>query len=239
MRVIPYHESSSNPSHVRVTSQVRVKSNCFLLSCLYFFFPAVIVVIVGALLFILDYSLTFWYSCAVIISCLIISFASYTKIFYSLCHRRIQTQDRVQQQPRAPNALNIARYKKAVYSALWVQLALVVCYVPYIVVAILIASSETYPSQLIVSSQIVLVFVYFNSSLNPFLYCWKISEVRQAVIETIRFFFLQLKYCPTSFVATLVLGFISLCYLKRIILIDKMNVDVFVTFKSYGSEWVK
>ena len=53
------------------------------------------------------------------------------------------------------------------------------------------------------------------------------------------FFFLQLKYCPTSFVTTLVLGFISLCYLKRIILIDKMNVDVFVAFKSYGSEWVK
>ena len=53
------------------------------------------------------------------------------------------------------------------------------------------------------------------------------------------FFFLQLKYCPTSFVTTLVLGFISLCYLKKIILIDKMNVDVFVAFKSYGSEWVK
>ena len=55
----------------------------------------------------------------------------------------------------------------------------------------------------------------------------------------INFFFLQLKYCPTSFVTTLVLGFISLCYLKKIILIDKMNVDVFVAFKSYGSEWVK
>ena len=149
---------------------------------------------VGASLFILDYRLTFWYSCAVIISCLIISFASYTKIFYSLYHRRIQTQDRVQQQPRAPNALNIARYKKAVYNALWVQLALVICYVPYIVVAILITSSETYPSQLIVSSRIVLVFVYFNSSLSPFLYCWKISEVRQAVIETIR----QALCCPCS-----------------------------------------
>ena len=48
---------------------------------------------------------------------------TFSMIFYSLCHRRIQTQDRVQQQPRAPNALNISRYKKAVYSALWAQLA--------------------------------------------------------------------------------------------------------------------
>ena len=119
---------------------------------------------------------------------------TFSMIFYSLCHRRIQTQDRVQQQPRVPNALNIALYKKAVYSALWVQFALVTCYVPYSVVAILIASSETYSSQLIVSSRIVLVFVFFNSSLNPFIYCWKISEVRQAVIETIR----QALCCPCS-----------------------------------------
>ena len=119
---------------------------------------------------------------------------TFSMIFYSLCHRRIQTQDRVQQQPRVPNALNIALYKKAVYSALWVQLALVIWYVPYSVVAILIASSETYSSQLIVSSRIVLVFVFFNSSLNPFIYCWKISEVRQAVIETIR----QALCCPCS-----------------------------------------
>ena len=28
--------------------------------------------------------------------------------------------------------------------------------------------------------------VYLNSSLNPFLYCWKIREVRQAVKETLR-----------------------------------------------------
>ena len=30
------------------------------------------------------------------------------------------------------------------------------------------------------------LLVSFNSSLNPFLYCWKISEVRQAVKQTIR-----------------------------------------------------
>ena len=30
------------------------------------------------------------------------------------------------------------------------------------------------------------ILVYLNSSLNPFLYCWKISEVQQAVKETIR-----------------------------------------------------
>ena len=39
-----------------------------------------------------------------------------------------QAQVRDQKQPSQTNALNMARLRKAVYSALWVQLALVVCY---------------------------------------------------------------------------------------------------------------
>ena len=39
-----------------------------------------------------------------------------------------QAQVRDQQQPSQTNALNMAQLRKAVYSALWVQLALVVCY---------------------------------------------------------------------------------------------------------------
>ena len=31
-------------------------------------------------------------------------------------------------------------------------------------------------------------FVFFNASLNPLLYCWKMREVRQAVKDTIRGF---------------------------------------------------
>ena len=32
----------------------------------------------------------------------------------------------------------------------------------------------------------VTFLVYFNLTLNPFLYCWNINEVRQAVKQTIR-----------------------------------------------------
>ena len=72
-----------------------------------------------------------------------------------------------------------------------------------------------------------------------FPYLNRIPNIEELWQWTSYFFFLQLNYCLTSFVTTLVLGFISLCYLKKIILINKMNVDVFVAFKSYGSEWVK
>ena len=78
----------------------------------------------------LDYRISLWCSFIIIPSCLISSIASYTKIFRALRHHEVQIQDHVQQNPSQTTALNMARYRKAVYNALWVQLALVDCYVP-------------------------------------------------------------------------------------------------------------
>ena len=141
---------------------------------------------VAALCYTLDYRITVWYGHIVTSPCLVISFASYIKIFRDLSHHQAQVQDHVQQQPSQPNALNMARYKKAVYTALWVQLALVVCYAPYFIVTIVIAGGKTFSSHLLVLWGVAAVLVFFNSTLNPFLYCWQICEVRQAVKQTIR-----------------------------------------------------
>ena len=134
----------------------------------------------------LNYHIIFWYTFTSISSCLVISIASYTKIFRALSHHQAQIQDHARQQPMQPNALNMARYRKAVYSALWVQLVLVVCYVPNMTVEIVISLSLKGLSKIIVIRGMANVLVFFNSTLNPFLYCWKISEARREVKQTIR-----------------------------------------------------
>ena len=126
----------------------------------------------------------FSYGYLVISFCLVISFASYTKIFCTLRYHQAQVRD--QQQPSQTNALNMAQFRKAIYSALWVQLALVVCYAPIFAVDIVIALTKKYSLPLVVTWSMAATLLYFNSTLNPFLYCWKISEVRQAVKQTIR-----------------------------------------------------
>ena len=60
---------------------------------------------------------------------------------------------------------------------------LVVCYIPFIVVEIVIveADRKTFSSHLLVTRGMVATLLYSNSRLNLFLYCWKINEVRQAL----------------------------------------------------------
>ena len=140
--------------------------------------------LVASLCGIFHHRIIFMYSSLVISFCLVISFASYTKIFCTLRYHQAQVGD--QQQLSQTNALNMARFRKAVYSALWVQLALVVCYAPVCTVSIVIAHTKKYSLLSVVTRKVAVILLCFNSTLNPFLYCWKISEVRQAVKQTIR-----------------------------------------------------
>ena len=127
---------------------------------------------------------TFWLGIIYIPLCLIISIFSYTKIFLTLRHHQNQVQDHVQQ-PNQTNQLNMARYKKAVSSAIWLQLTLVACYLPHVIVVVFRAQSGLNTS-LYQARSYTITLVYLNSSLNPILYCWKIDEVRQTVKDTIR-----------------------------------------------------
>ena len=137
---------------------------------------------VAAICYILIKRIGFWFLYIIVPLCLVISMAAYTKIFYTLRNNKA----RVQQQSSQPHSLNLLRYRKAVYSALSVQLALVVCYAPYIIVESVTAHRKTLSSHIVLVRGIVATLLYFNSTLNPFLYCWKISEVRKAVKQTIR-----------------------------------------------------
>ena len=128
--------------------------------------------------------ITIWYSIIGTLVCLVTSSFSYTKIFFTLRRHQNQVQDHVQQQNQT-NQLNIARYKNAVSAAIWLQLTLVVCYLPHGVAAFFVISSGLSASVYNAWCYTV-TLAFLNSSLNPILYCWKIEEVRQAVKDTIR-----------------------------------------------------
>ena len=117
--------------------------------------------------------------------CVVTSIFCYATIHLKLRHQQAQVHNNVYgQQNRQGIPLNIARYKKTVSSIMWVQLALVACYLPWVIGTGL----DTNGIQHDVSWLATITLVYLNSSLNPILYCWKIREVKQAVKGTIRQF---------------------------------------------------
>ena len=143
---------------------------------------------VGSMIFLWNELLSLRFSHIVILFCVVASVYSYTRIFLKLRHHQNQVQDNITGQPNQTTVLNIMQYRKTVSTALWLQLTLVVCYSPHIVVAPLVIQgirSALSPAYYL-APQFTVTLFYLNSSLNPILYCWKIKEVKQAVKCTIR-----------------------------------------------------
>ena len=127
------------------------------------------------------------YTNIILTLCLLTSIYSYTRIFLRLRHHQTQVQNNVTGQLNQTTPLNIARYRKTASSALWLQLTLVVCYLPYIILPFALRETQgKVSSGFILALQFAGTLLYLNSSLNPILYCWKIREVRQAVKDTVR-----------------------------------------------------
>ena len=114
---------------------------------------------------------------------IITSVFSHAKIFLKLR----QHQAHLRQEPANNEGitLDIEQFKKIVHTIAWVQLSLVFCYFPMFIFLILSIVVDWYKVGTTFHVS-VLTVVYFNSTLNPILYCWKIREVREEVKTTVK-----------------------------------------------------
>ena len=142
-----------------------------------------------------------WSTFITISLCVVISSLCYAKIFFTLRRRQFCVHNGAFQGERSQKIpQNIARYRKAVYKALWVQVTLVVCYLPFGMLMAFIRPELESPDKsektasVYLAGNITFSFVLANSSLNPFLYCWRIREVRKEVKETIRYLLCSSNY---------------------------------------------
>ena len=141
-----------------------------------------------ALTVIYSFHIAVTFVCIVLLTCIVTSTLCYTKIYLTLRHHQIHVQGHVQ--PGQSNGggvtLNIARYKKTVSTALLVQVALLACYLPYAISVGAFVNTGSETLSLNFSWSVTLTLLLFNSTLNPLLYCWKMREVRKAVMDTIK-----------------------------------------------------
>ena len=121
----------------------------------------------------------------VIIICLIISTCSYIRIY--LIVRRHQLQIHAQQQAvqssNNENNLNMVRLKRSAMNTFVFYVALIICYFPvYIFLTLYGVSDKDWRPEW----EFAFTALFMNSSINPLLYCWRLRELRAAVVKTAR-----------------------------------------------------
>lgn len=83
---------------------------------------------------------------------------------------------------REESYLSINQHKKSVCAMRYLYVALLLCYIPITCVALLyIKADPSMTSILLPVGNFASTLLFFNSSLNPVLYCWRIRQVRGAM----------------------------------------------------------
>ena len=121
----------------------------------------------------------------VTISCLIICTFCYIRIY--LIVRRHQFEINAQQQAvqssDARKNLNMVRLRRSALNTFVFYIALILCYFPiFVSLALTALSIKDWETEW----EFANTAVFLNSSINPFLYCWRLRELRKEVIKTAR-----------------------------------------------------
>lgn len=115
-------------------------------------------------------------------SCLVVNSVAYF-VIYRIARRhqlQIHKQAQVLAQPGKGN-LNMKNYRKSVISMLFIFILFLICYVPYIFIRVFRHFVPRNPIQIGLALRLSAVIVYFNSCLNPLIYCWRMRELRRGM----------------------------------------------------------
>ena len=121
----------------------------------------------------------------VVIICLLICMASFMKIYCFIRRHQleIQAQQQAVQSSDAGSNLNVTRLKRSAMNTFVFFIVLIICYLPFYVILTLYGLSIKDRQS---EWEFAVTAVFMNSSINPFLYCWRLRDLRTAVVKTAR-----------------------------------------------------
>ncbi|XP_029185866.1 histamine H2 receptor-like [Acropora millepora] len=123
--------------------------------------------------------------CSSIFISLSISIICHATMYKIMRRHRLQIHSQIQAfDDRNARNIRIISLRKSAFNACVFFIVLVICYCPYLVVSIFYVNGKVGELELglLLSSTVV----FLNSALNPLLYCWRIREIRLAVLRTFR-----------------------------------------------------
>lgn len=121
---------------------------------------------------------------------IVVTSSCYFRIYRTLRVLNARIASRQAPKTRQRHVLNMALYRRSVNSMLGVFGFLISCYTPYLC-TLLVVAFLGYSATVVLATNLTSLVIFLNSSLNPFVYCWRIKEIRLRVMTIIR------KLCPT------------------------------------------
>ncbi len=108
--------------------------------------------------------------------CITIACVSYIRVFILVRQHQIGLNVN-QTQQNAAGSFHLGRYKKTVTNTIYVFSFLLMCYLPFLCLSV---AARRFKQNTVLSlcMDIASVLIFANSSFNPVLYCWRISEIR-------------------------------------------------------------
>ena len=131
--------------------------------------------------------------------CLCLSVFVHVKIYRVVCRHQqlIQAQREAVQ---ASNGFNLPRFKRTAANAVLIHYFLLLCYTPLFITLLITSNEDNIDSASwkkagsAIAWKLTSTIVFMNSAVNPFIYCWRLGEIRVAMKKTLKAIFLKLGF---------------------------------------------
>ena len=115
---------------------------------------------------------------------LLLTTIAYIRIYQVARYHQNQIQSQLQMQ--CTQAVELLRQKKSAYNTLFVYIVFLACYLPTFICMILMFVTDISRISFMVASEASAFIYLVNSSLNPFVYCWRYREIREIAKTTVK-----------------------------------------------------
>ena len=117
--------------------------------------------------------------------CLITTPIAYFKVFQVIHRHQRQIQANGLCQTFGQSAINLAKFKKTVFSILYILAIFYFCFIPFLVYAGFVSSGK-HPEFEQLVFHVASIFLLLSPAVNPYVYIWRMNDVRNGVKQLVK-----------------------------------------------------
>ena len=122
-----------------------------------------------------------------LVFCITVTSVAYSKLFRIIRRHQQQIQANEVSHNFGQPSIDFAKYKKSVFSILYILVAFYIGYLPIsISFALFLVSSTSITEFNLLFFNVSMAFLFLSSSLNPLLYLWRMKDIRNEVIKLVK-----------------------------------------------------